>query len=94
MFFKMHLHSCMNDKKTTKDMSLDEVVRWSCLVESISVADAQMQHHGIDPEKFDWVKPIAIEKYIEERFHSMKHDILHEMKHGIAAESDEDLFFK
>lgn len=84
----------MKNTKTTKDMSLDEIVRWSCLVEAISVADAQMIHHGIDPEKFDWVKPIAIEKYIEERFHSMKHDIIYEMKNGVEQVTEEELFFK
>lgn len=84
----------MKNTKTTKDMSLDEIVRWSCLVEAISVADAQMIQHGIDPEKFDWVKPIAIEKYIDERFHSMKHDIVYEMINGIEQETEEDLFFK
>lgn len=84
----------MKNTKTTKDMSLDEIVRWSCLVEAISVADAQMIQHGIDPEKFDWVKPIAIERYIEERFHSMKHDIVYEMKNGAEQETEEDLFFK
>lgn len=84
----------MENNKTTKDMSLDEIVRWSCLVEAISVADAQMIQHGIDPEKFDWVKPIAIERYIEERFHSMKHDIVYEMKNGVEHETEEDKFFK
>jgi hypothetical protein len=84
----------MKNTKTTKDMSLDEIVRWSCLVEAISVADAQMINHGIDPEKFDWVKPIAIEKYIDERFHSMKHDIVYEMINGTEQETEEDLFFK
>jgi hypothetical protein len=84
----------MENNKTTKDMSLDEIVRWSCLVEAISVADAQMIQHGIDPEKFDWVKPIAIERYIEERFHSMKHDVVYEMKNGVEQETEEDLFFK
>lgn len=90
----MHLHSCMNDKKTTKDMSLDEVVRWCCLVESISVADAQMQQHGIDPEKFDWVKPVALEKYITERFHSLKSDIVYEIENGVREDSPEEIFFK
>jgi hypothetical protein len=53
-----------------------------------------MINHGIDPEKFDWVKPIAIEKYIDERFHSMKHDIVYEMINGTEQETEEDLFFK
>ena len=82
------------DRKTTKGMSLDEVVRWCCLVESISVADAQMKHDKIDPEKYDWVKPIAIERYIEERFASMKHDVIHEMTYGVVEETAEEKFFK
>lgn len=84
----------MSENTLTGKMSLDEIVRWSCLMESISVADAQMKARGIDPEKCDWVKPIAIERYIDERFHSMKHDIVHEMKHGVEEEKEEDLFFK
>lgn len=75
-------------------MSLDEIVRWSCLVEAISVADVQMKMAGVDPEKFDWVKPIAIDYYITERFHSMKHDIQHEMKYGVEQVKEEDLFFR
>lgn len=75
-------------------MSLDEIVRWNCLIEAIKVADAQMKHMGIDPEKYDWVKPVALEKYIVERFHSMKHDIVYEIKNGIQEECQEDVFFK
>lgn len=77
-----------------KTMSLDEIVRWNCLIEAIKVADIQMKQLGVDPEKYDWVKPVAIEKYIDERFHSMKHDIVYEIKNGVEVEREEDLFFK
>ena len=78
----------------TEGMTLDEIVRWTCLIESIQVADAQMKYLGVDPDQFDWVKPIAIEKYIEERFPSMKHDIIYEMKNGVVQETKEEMFFK
>lgn len=78
----------------TSTMSLDEIVRWNCLIEAIKVADAQMKSMNIDPEKFDWVKPVALEKYVVERFHSMKHDIVYEIKNGIQEECTEDVFFK
>lgn len=78
----------------TANMSLDEIVRWTCLVEAIQVADAQMKYLGIDPEKFDWVKPVALEKYIAERFHSLKSDIVYELKNGIEDATEEEIFFK
>ena len=36
----------------SQTMSLDEIVRWNCLIEAIKVADIQMKHLGIDPEKY------------------------------------------
>ena len=77
-----------------KTMSLDEIVRWNCLIEAIKVADVQMKQLGVDPEKYDWIKPVAIEKYIDERFHSMKHDIVYEIKNGMEVEKKEDSFFR
>lgn len=82
------------ETRPTANMSLDEIVRWSCLVEAIQVADAQMKYLGIDPEKFDWVKPVALEKYIIERFHSLKSDIVYEIENGVREDSPEEIFFK
>jgi len=78
----------------TSKMSIDEIVRWNCLIEAIKVADGQMRNLGIDPEKYDWVKPVAIEKYIGERFHSMKHDIVYEIKNGAQDDVIDNDFFK
>lgn len=77
-------HTTVNisTESITSKMSIEEITRWCCLIESIQVADSTMKAKGINPEHYDWVKPIAIEKYIDERYHSMKHDVMHEMKHG------------
>lgn len=84
----------MVNTNIVEGMDIDKIVRWSCLIESIQVADAQMKRLGIDPERYDWVRPIAITSYIDERFASMKHDILHEMKYGVHEETQEEKFFK
>ena len=44
---------------TTKTMEFDELVRWSCLIEALEVVGNKE----------------AFQKYIDERFHSMKHDL-------------------
>ena len=56
---------------TTKTMEFDELVRWCCLVEALEVVDKQ--EGNTDNDK--WIKPLAFQKYIDERFHSMKHDL-------------------
>ena len=78
--------------RLSADMSIDEIARWCCLIESIEVADKQMKSVGVDPEEFDWVRPVAIEHYITERFHSMKSDIEYEVKNGVKVEIDDEFF--
>ena len=55
----------------TKTMGFDEFVRWACLIEALEVVGGKVE--GPDNDK--WVKPLAFQKYIQERFHSMKHDL-------------------
>tara|TARA_R100001244_G_scaffold94306_1_gene70821 strand:+ start:406 stop:639 length:234 start_codon:yes stop_codon:yes gene_type:complete len=57
---------------TTKKMEFCELVRWACLVEALEVVCAR---EDINIEKDNWIKPLAFQKYIDERFHSMKHDL-------------------
>ena len=57
---------------TTKQMEFDELVRWSCLIEALEVVGGK---DDIDIESDKWIKPLAFQKYIDERFHSMKHDL-------------------
>jgi hypothetical protein len=60
---------------TTKVMEFDEFVRWSCLVEGIDYITEACNTNNIDPSDDRWIKPLALYSYIEERFHSMKHDL-------------------
>lgn len=57
---------------TTKTMEFDELVRWACLIEGLEVVGAR---EDINIEKDNWIKPLAFQKYIDERFHSMRHDL-------------------
>ena len=57
---------------TTKTMEFDELVRWCCLVEALEVVDKK---EDVDISNDKWIKPLAFQKYIDERFHSMKHDL-------------------
>jgi hypothetical protein len=56
---------------TTKTMEFDELVRWCCLIEALEVVDNQ----EVNTDNDKWIKPLAFQKYIDERFHSMKHDL-------------------
>ena len=57
---------------TTKTMEFDELVRWACLVEALEVVGSK---EDVNIESDKWIKPLAFQKYIDERFHSMKHDL-------------------
>lgn len=53
----------------------DEIARWCCLVEAVQVIDQRGSQLGLDMDKGAWVKPIAIQKYIDERFDTMIEEI-------------------
>jgi hypothetical protein len=63
---------------TTKTMEFNEFVRWACLIEALEVVGGKVD--GVKDEK--WIKPLAFQKYIQERFHSMKHDLKVEVTLG------------
>ena len=63
---------------TTKTMGFNEFVRWACLIEALEVVGGKVD--GVKDEK--WIKPLAFQKYIQERFHSMKHDLKVEVTLG------------
>ena len=60
---------------TTKTMEFDEFVRWACLIEGIDYISKACADNNIESNDDCWIKPLAIQNYIEERFHSMKHDL-------------------
>ena len=59
----------------TYEMSIDEMARWACLVEGVEYISGKCESLGVDPESNEWVKPLAFQKYINERFEGMKHDL-------------------
>jgi|TARA_B110000211_G_scaffold84850_1_gene99395 hypothetical protein len=59
----------------TKVMEFDEFVRWACLIEGIQKVDEKLQQAKVPDSDNSWVKPLAFEKYIRERFPAMKHDL-------------------
>tara|TARA_R100000742_G_C4190684_1_gene22878 strand:- start:42 stop:275 length:234 start_codon:yes stop_codon:yes gene_type:complete len=68
----MEKHKFKLKDGSTKEMDFDELVRWACLIEALEVVGGR---EDIDIENNNWIKPLAFQKYIDERFHSMKHDL-------------------
>ena len=60
---------------TVKEMDINELTRWACLLEGIEQVSKKYDDLGESMDTDDWIKPLAFQKYIEERFHSMKHDL-------------------
>ena len=57
------------------DMGIDELTRWACLLEGVEQVSNKCDELGYGKDNMEWVKPLAFQKYIDERFHSMKHDL-------------------
>ena len=56
-------------------MSYETYARWLCLMEAIDHVKKAAERNNIKLSKSkDWVKPLAFQKYIDERFHAMLHD--------------------
>lgn len=60
---------------TTEYMSKAEFSRWACLVEGIQAVDQKLTDAKVPESNTKWIKPLAFEKYIQERFHSMLRDV-------------------
>ena len=60
---------------TVKEMDINELTRWACLLEGIEQVSKKYDDLGESMDTDEWIKPLAFQKYIEERFHSMKHDL-------------------
>lgn len=67
---------------TTKVMEFDEFVRWACLIEGIEKVSEKLDEAGVPQNDNSWVKPLAFEKYIKERFPAMHHDLKTEVELG------------
>ena len=65
--------------KTKRDVSYDmseyEIARWMSLIEAVDIIGGKIDQLGIKGKDVNWVKPIAIQKYIDERTESMLYEI-------------------
>lgn len=59
----------------THIMSVETYARWLCLVESLEFINLKAKECKVDLEENDkWIKPLALQKYISQRYPSMYHD--------------------
>jgi hypothetical protein len=59
-----------------------EICRWMSLIEAVDIIDTKSKQLKLTEKELNWVKLIAIQKYIDERTESM----LFEVKNDLAAE--------
>ena len=60
-----------------EDMSAYELARWLLLVESIDIIKRKAEKMKVDLDEYkQWVKPLAMQKYINERTNSMVADVV------------------
>ena len=64
------------NENTDETMTLYEYSRWNCLLEAVDIIDQKAKE--INHNSNNWVKPIAIQKYIDERTPSMLHEIAYD----------------
>lgn len=57
--------------KKEYELSHYEMCRWFSLLEAVDIIDKKCEQLGKDSDEINWVKPIAIQKYIDERTESM-----------------------
>jgi len=78
----MNKNITLNKKDgTTEEMTQKAFARWACLVEGIQAVDQKLVEANVSDKDTKWVKPLAFEKYIQERFHSMLRDV--EVEHEL-----------
>lgn len=64
------------------EMTIDELSRWMCMMEGFYFIEQRANALGIT--NYDsLMKPLALEKYIAERYDSMRHDVGIEIELGL-----------
>jgi hypothetical protein len=74
----------LNETKVNKDnilgMTVNEYVRWLCLIEAIDHIETKASQLNINLDKSNsWIQPIDIKKYIRERFNSLKDEVIDQL---------------
>lgn len=74
-------------KNGTINMSKETFARWLCLAEAFYIIDKKAEDLGVSLSDSDWVKPLAFEKYIDQRFEGMMLDVTHDEKKNMLGKS-------
>jgi len=63
-------------KDKTETMPIEAYSRWICLIEAIELVCNKAKQMKVDTaNNIDWIKPLAFQKYIDERHESMVDEI-------------------
>lgn len=69
-------------KNKSEELSLECAARWLSLMEAIYIVGRKADDVGVNIDKTtSWIKPIVFQKYLDERYTSMLHEI--ELDRGI-----------
>jgi hypothetical protein len=68
-------------KHGIQKLSVEEFARWASLIEAYEFIRLRADQIGVDIEGL--IKPAAIDKYIEERYPSIVHDVKCEHRLGL-----------
>lgn len=68
----------VNCNNGNRNLNVDEYARWLCLLEALDIISRKAQQFKVDlhGKDVDWVKPLAFQKYIVDRFESMKDEVV------------------
>jgi len=77
------MYATFNTPNGRVNMTKDNLARWLCLMEAFHIIEKKSQDLNISLEKQDWVKPLAFEKYIQQRFEGMMLDMDIDAKQGV-----------
>ena len=77
------VYASFNTPEGELKMSKETLARWLCLTEAFYIIEKKSSDLGISLDKKDWVKPLAFEKYIQQRFESMMLDMEIDAKGGV-----------
>ena len=64
-------------------MNKETFARWLCLMEAFYIIDKKAEELGFNLTDNDIVKPLAFEKYVQQRFESMVLDLNHDEKNNL-----------
>lgn len=62
-------------RNKTEQMTAYELSRWCAMLDAVEVIDKKLVQMKMSTSD-KWVKPIAIQKYIDEKYQDILHDVL------------------